>query len=100
MTAWGAESGEKTRLRCTQTLAMLRGVDGFSGGRYREALSRLMDTQYRVLLEAAPTRQLLKDPDAARVYRALPFSRRMKVHLKTGLPEKWFRFLKRGVVRR
>ena len=100
MAAWGAESVQKTRLRCEQTLAMLRGVDGFSGGRYREALSRLMDAQYRVLLEAAPSRKLLHDPDAARVYRSLPVVRRIKFHLKTWLPEKWFRFLKQGVVRR
>ena len=95
MAGWGAESAADTRARCGQVLAMLKGVDEFSGGKHREALRRLMDGQYRVLLEAAPTRELLKNADARRVYRALPPARRLKCRVKALLPEKVFRRVRR-----
>ncbi len=97
MAKWGAESAEQTRLRCEQTLTMLRGVDAFSSGRHREALSRLMDGQYRVLLEAAPSFSLLKDPEAKRVYRGLPITRRLKCRVKMVIPPRVFRFFRRAL---
>jgi hypothetical protein len=94
MAGWGAESAEKTRQRCGQTLAMLRGVDAFSLSRHRTALTRLMDGQYRVLLEAAPTFKLLADSHAKRVYRGLPITRRLKCQVKMLIPPRVFRFFR------
>ena len=94
MARWGAEAAEKTRLRCKQMLAMLAGVDLYSKGQYHADVRRLMDDQLRVLLEAAPSPALLKDPDGLRVYGTLPFARRLKCRVKALLPEAAFRRLK------
>jgi glycosyltransferase involved in cell wall biosynthesis len=99
MARWGSEAAEKTRLRCMQTVAMLKGVNEFCGGRYRAELGRLADEQYRVLLEAAPTRALLREADARRVYRAMPPVRRLKCRVKAVLPAGAFRRL-RGLFRK
>ncbi|MCE5343348.1 MAG: glycosyltransferase [Eubacteriales bacterium] len=100
MARWGAEAPGKTRLRCEPVIAMLRGVDQLSGSRCHCALSPLMDAQRRVLLEAAPTRKLLADPDVKRLYRALTPLGRIKCQLKMLLPTPVFRavrnMLKRG----
>jgi glycosyltransferase involved in cell wall biosynthesis len=99
MARWGAEAAEQTRTRCEQALAMLRSVAGFSGGRYRADLRRLEDEQYRVVLEAAPTRALLRNAEARRVYRAMPLARRFKCRVKALLPEQVFRLARRIVKR-
>jgi glycosyltransferase involved in cell wall biosynthesis len=97
MARWGAESAEQTHRRCEQTLMMLRGVDAFSLGRHNAALSRLMDGQYRVLLEAAPTFSLFRDSEAKRVYRTLPPVRRLKCRLKMLIPPRVFRLFRRAL---
>ena len=94
MARWGAEQAARTRMRCGQMLAMLRAVDAFSGGAHHGALLALMDGQRRVLLEAAPARGQLRDPDMRRVYRALPAVRRLKFRIKAMLPEGLFRRVK------
>lgn len=99
MARWGAETAEKTRNRCRQVIDMLRGVDAFSGGRWQEALQRLTDDQLRVLIEAEPTQALLREPDARRVYRAMPLARRVKCRVKALLPEGVFRRVK-GLLRK
>lgn len=100
MARWGAEAPQRTRLRCEQVIAMLQGVDRLSGGRCRAELTRLMDEQRRVLIEAAPARGMLADPDLRRVYRGLPPARRLKTRLKLFLPAPVFgaarRMFKRG----
>ena len=95
MKGWGAEAAEATRHRCTQVLDMLRSVDTFSGGCAHDALARLMDAQYRVLLEAAPTPALLRDPAARGALRAMAPARRLKCRLKAVLPQRLFQRLKR-----
>ena len=95
MARWGAESAGKTRLRCKQVSEILQSVDTFSGGRWHAPLQRLMDEQLRVVLEAAPSRALLAQPDASRVLRGMSFARRVKCRLKVLLPEAVFRWLKR-----
>ena len=99
MADWGTEAAAKTRLRCQQVIAMLEGVDAFSGGRWHEALRPLMEEQYRVLLEAAPTLALLRDPKARLALRALAPSRRLKCWLKAVLPRRLFTGLKRALRR-
>jgi len=94
MARWGDEAADRTRKRCRQVMDMLQGVDAFSGGRWQEALRRLMDDQLRVLMEAAPTRALLQEPDARRVYRAMSLARRVKYRVKAWLPEAVFRRVK------
>lgn len=94
MARWGAEPAEKTRKRCGQVIEMLKGVDAFSDGRWHEALQRLTDDQLQVLIEAAPTRELLREPDARRVYREMPLARRVKCRVKLWLPEGVFRWVK------
>ncbi len=95
MAKWGAEAAAKTRLRCGQTLAMLRGVDAISGGRWHAALQPLMDTQYRALVQGAPTPALLRDPEARRALLALPLPARLKARLKAYMPEGLYRRLGR-----
>ena len=73
---------------------MLRGVDGYSDGRWHDALQALVDAQYRVLLLAAPSPALLRDPQALPAYRALPLAQRLKTRLKACVPELWFRRLR------
>jgi len=99
MARWGAEDASLTRTRCKQTLAMLAGVDKFSGRRFHADLQRLMDGQTRVLLAAAPTRALLREKDARRVYNALPLSGKIKYHLKLMLPGGLYRRLRRALKR-
>lgn len=91
MAQWGAEAAQRTRARCAQVIGMLRGVDAYGEGRWHEALQRLVDAQYRVLLLAAPSPALLRDPEARRAYRALPLGQRLKTRLKAHVPERWFR---------
>ncbi len=99
MAGWGAEAAERTRTRCRQAVAMLRGVDEFSGGRFHADLLRLADDQYRVMLVSAPERAMLRDADARRVYRTLPPAVRLKCRVKMLLPEKAFLRLRRIVKR-
>jgi glycosyltransferase involved in cell wall biosynthesis len=94
MARWGAEAAARTRARCAQTIAMLRGVDGFSGGRWHEALQRLIDAQYRVLLLGAPTPALLRAPEAKAAWRALTPAQKLKTRLKAHMPETLFRRLR------
>lgn len=94
MARWGAEPASKTRARCRQTLAMLADVDAYLGKRDHPVFERLADTQYRVLLEAAPTLALLRQPEARRAFRALPPWRRLKCIVKAALPESVFRCFK------
>ena len=94
MARWGAEPASKTRARCRQTLAMLTDVDAYLGKREHPVFERLADAQYRVLLEAAPTLALLRQPEARRAFRALPLWRRLKCCVKAALPESVFRRFK------
>lgn len=94
MAQWGAEAAARTRARCTQVVAMLRAVDAYSEGRWHAALQRLMDEQYRVLLLAAPTRALLRAPEARAAWRALSPAQRLKTLVKAHMPEGLFRRLR------
>ncbi len=100
MTGWGGEAGAKTRKRCERVVAMLRSVDEVSKRSAHDALQSLVDKEYRVMLEAAPSRALLRDADAKRVYRALPLARRLKFHVKRLIPETLYRFMRRGLSRK
>jgi len=95
MAGWGTEPTEKTRERCQRVIAMLRGVNAFTHALWDSDLQRLVDDQYRVLIEAAPDRALLAEPEARRVFRRLPLARRLKTRAKMCLPQTWYRFIKR-----
>ena len=94
MARWGAEPAARTRERCAQTLRMLADVQTLCGERCQAELQRLRDAQLRVLLYAAPTRALLRQPEARRVYRALPLPRRLLCRLKACLPDDALRTLR------
>jgi len=95
MANWGAEAAEKTRLRCAQTVAMLQAIDRFTQDRWHADLQPLVDGQYRVLLEAAPTLTLLRQTAVRRVWRAMPLARKAKCVAKAMLPQSAFRWAKR-----
>ena len=59
-----------------------RDVDEFSQKRYTEQVGRFRDWYLYVMLWNAPSARVLRDPDARRVYRALPPARRLKYRFK------------------
>ena len=82
MSQWSRESGRRVYERSRSVAEMLGDVDEFSQKRYTEQVGRFRDWYLYVMLWNAPSARVLREPDARRVYRALPFSRRLTYRLK------------------
>ena len=82
MSQWSREAGLRVYERSRSVADMLRDVDEFSQKRYTEQVGRFRDWYIYVMLWNAPHARALDDPDARRVYRALPVRLRAKYRLK------------------
>lgn len=82
MSQWSREAGRRVYLRSQSVAEMLLDVDEFAQKRYTEQVGRFRDWYLYVMLWNAPDAGVLKDPDARRVYRALPLKARLKYRLK------------------
>ena len=82
MSQWSRESGQRVYERSRSVAEMLGDVDEFSQKRYTEQVGRFRDWYLYVMLWNAPSARVLREPDARRVYRALPLSRRLTYRLK------------------
>lgn len=82
MSQWSREAGKRVYERSQSVAEMLTDVDEFAKKRYTEQVGRFRDWYIYVMLWNAPSMRVLREPDARRVYRALPVARRMKYRLK------------------
>lgn len=82
MSQWSRETGVRVYERSRSVADMLQDVDGFAKKRYTVEVGRFRDWYLYVMLWNAPTSKVLLEPDARRVYRALPLSKRLKYRLK------------------
>lgn len=82
MSQWSREEGQRVYLRSQSVAEMLRDVDEFSQKRYTTQVGRFRDWFLYVMLWNAPDTGVLGNPEALRVYRALPLKMRLKYRLK------------------
>lgn len=99
MTAWGAEPPQRTLSRCQSTLDVLADVDELTKQRYTDTLQALGDEYRRVMLLAAPTREMARRPEFRRAAAGLSASQRLKSLLKRALPVGWWSACKRWLGR-